>query len=113
MTDAHRINQQLGEIEGLVSNISDLAQVALEQRDFGRAEDLLGQSSRLAQERDLPEEEAYAKFHLARLRERQDRVEEAFALAQEAYQIYEHVGLRTPIVGEVEQLRNRIQTRAQ
>lgn len=110
---AQELNQRLGEIEGLVSNISDRAQVALEQNDLPRAEHLLGQSSQLAQERELPEEEAYARVRLARLRERQGRTRDAFALAQQAYQIYERVGLRTPTVGEVEQLRNRLQMRTQ
>ena len=113
LADAQEINQQLGEIEGLVSNISDRAQVALENDNLPRAEHLLSRSSQLAQERELPEEEAYAKVRLARLRERQGRIEEAFALAQQAHQIYERVGLRTPTVGEVEQLRNRLQMRAQ
>lgn len=113
LTDAQTLNQRLGEIEGLVSNISDLAQVALEQGDFTRAETLLGQSSRLAATSELPEEEAYAKVHLARLRERQERFREAFALAEEAYQIYERVGLHTPIVHEVGQLRSRLQMHIQ
>jgi len=113
LADAQALNQKLGEVEGLVSNISDMAQVALEQGDFARAEALLGKSSRLAHENELPEEEAYAKVHMARLRQRQGRLEEAFTLAQQAHQIYERVGLRTPIVSEVEQLRNRLQMRAQ
>lgn len=109
LLDAQRLNRQLGEIEGLVSNISDLAQVALERGDFKKAESLLSESRRLAQERELPEEEAYAKVHLARLRHRQDRHGDARVLAEQAYQIYKRVGLRTPIVHEAEQLRNRLQ----
>ncbi len=109
LTDARELNEQLGEIEGLVSNISDLGQVALEQNDFPKAGSLLGESSRLARDKELPEEEAYAEVRLARLRERQGRVDEAFALAQHAYQIYERVGLRTPIVNEARQLRDRLQ----
>lgn len=112
LLDAQRLNRELGEIEGLVSNISDLAQVALEKGEFAEAERLLAESGRLAQERELPEEEAYAQVHLARLRERQGKFDEAFALAQQAHMIYERVGLRTPIVGEVEELRNRLQMEA-
>jgi len=70
LVDAQTLNQQLGEVEGLVSNISDQAQLALEQQDFDKAEALLSRSSQLAQENELPEEEAYAKVWLARLRER-------------------------------------------
>jgi hypothetical protein len=108
---AQAINRKLGEVEGLVSNISDQAQLALEQGEFVAAERLLGQSSRLAQEYELLEEEAYAKVWLARLRERQQRFHEAGQLAHQAYQIYERVGLRTPFVREVEQLKDRLQAR--
>jgi tetratricopeptide (TPR) repeat protein len=107
---AQTINQKLGEVEGMVSNISDQAQLALEQGNFTRAESLLSQSSRLAHDHELLEEEAYAKVWLARLRERQRQLPEAGKLAQQAYQIYERVGLRTPFVREVEQLRDRLQT---
>ena len=113
LTDARQLNEKLGEVEGLVSNISDQAQLALEQGDFKQAEALLHRGSRLAQENELPEEEAYAKVWLARLRERQNRVDEAFELAQQAYQIYERVGLSTPFVNEVEQLRGRLQLQIQ
>jgi tetratricopeptide (TPR) repeat protein len=111
LADARTLNEQLDEIEGLVSNISDQAQLALEQGDLAEAEALLSRSTRLAQESELPEEEAYAKVWLARVRERQKRLGEASELALQAYQIYERVGLRTPVVGEVEQLRDRLQLR--
>ncbi len=113
LTAAQMINQRLGEIEGLVSNVSDLAQVALEQGDFTKAEALLGQSRRLARKSELAEEEAYAQVHMARLREREQRFQEAFTLAQQAYQIYERVGLQSPFVHEVGQLRNRLQVHVQ
>lgn len=109
LADAQTLNEQLGEVEGLVSNISDLAQLALEQHDFAQAEKLLGQSRRLSKKNELAEEEAYAKVQLARLRERQGKIDEAFSLAQQAHQIYERVGLRTPIVREVGQLRDRLE----
>ncbi len=113
LIDAQTLNQKLGQVEGLVSNISDQAQLALELGDFDRAETLLGKSGRLAQENELPEEEAYAKVWLARLRERQIRLDEAFELAQQAFEIYQRVGLRTPFVREVEQLKARLQVQAQ
>lgn len=109
--EAQRLNRRLNEVEGLVSNISDLAHLALERGDLSQAETLLAQSSRLAQENELPEEEAYAKVWLARLRERQGRLDEARDLAQQAAQIYERVGLRTPFVKEVAGLKERLQNR--
>jgi len=109
IVDAQSLNKQLSEVEGLVSNISDQAQLALELGEFDKVETLLSRSSRLANENELLEEEAYAKVWLARLRERQERIDEAFELAQQAYQIYERVGLRTPFVNVVEQLRDQLQ----
>jgi tetratricopeptide (TPR) repeat protein len=108
LTDAQELNAGLGEIEGLASNTSDLGQVALEQGNFTRAETLLSQCLELARSNELPEEEAYALFHLARLREHQGRMEDASALVQQALQIFEHVGTRTPIVSDVEQLRKQL-----
>ena len=113
LTDAQAINEALGESEGLVSNISDLAQLALAEGKLNQAEQLLGQSRQLAQAHELPEEEAYAKVWLAHLREQQDHLEEACALAHEAYEIYERVGLRTPFVQHVERLRERLQASGQ
>jgi hypothetical protein len=98
-------------VEGLVSNISDLAHLSLELGNFGNAEKLLKKSSQLAQEHGLLEEEAYAKVWLAHLRERQKYIDEAFEFAQQAFQIYERVGLRTPFVNEVEQFKDRLQRR--
>ncbi|MDX1523324.1 MAG: hypothetical protein R3264_16995, partial [Anaerolineae bacterium] len=109
LSDAKTINEQLGEIEGLVSNISDLAQLALAEERLGQAERLLGRSRRLAKEHELPEEEAYAKVWLARLRERQGQIEDACDLAHQAHEIYQRVGLQTPFVAHVERLKARLQ----
>lgn len=111
--EAQALNEKLGEIEGQVSNISDLAHLALERGDLLQAETWLSRSSLLAQEHDLPEEEAYAKVWLARLRERQGRPDEAGKLAHQAFEIYQRVGLRTPFVREVEGLKLRLQTTSQ
>lgn len=108
---ARSLNERLGEQEGLVSNISDLAHLALERGELAEAETLLNQSSRLAQENDLPEEEAYAKVWLARLRQQQGQLEAAGNLAHQAYEIYQRVGLRTPFVQEVAGLKERLQAR--
>jgi tetratricopeptide (TPR) repeat protein len=108
LIQAQALNKQLNEIEGIASSTSDLARVALEQGDFDKVEALLNQSLQLAYDYKLPEEEAYAKVWLARLRERQSRKDEAFKLADETYQIYERVGLHTPIVNEAKHLRDHL-----
>lgn len=106
---AQTLNEKLDEFEGVASSTSDLARVALEQEDFDKVETLLSKSLQLAYDHELPEEEAYAKVWLARLRERQGRVQEAFELAEEACRIFERVGLGTPFVHKVKQLRDQLQ----